>query len=500
MFYFVGDIEKTKVTDFKTASSPQEVVSYLSSGERLKKTTHLYHYTKLSSMIGIIKSGYWIMRSPKDMNDIFEFENWSQYDWGGVFFASFMGEQKENIGMWSMYAQPWVDGVKIAIDKNTFKNWIKNIKTVYKADPETYDWSTFLTVFLMLILGILSRVGLSVLIVNLTNRLAANDKWVFPTDGLHAFYKENPEKSVDDGICHILEEEQVSGKYWRKYRGNADIRKMVDDIRKPIYNEYKEAEAAKERARLAEKMKNWEQEAAKYTKYANRKGKEKSIQYCKDRIAYYNKVLGNYSPENMSKARGEMMDLSNKIYKSTAQREHDWALHGGIAEGIAGTAAGVATALNIQRENAQIRSQNAALGKRIGDMNVAYMQALDEQKTILNGCLRRWKENLKTAQETTIKQEDQKKLMEILAPKVSSVFVENELHVLEVWIKADCTSYNISKSLSKIGYGSLIQFCTGFEGVASKFRYQFFLSLVQSCCCLRSSTIFTNHSTILGSV
>lgn len=37
MSYFVGDIEKTKVTDFKTASSPQEVVSYLSSWERLKK-------------------------------------------------------------------------------------------------------------------------------------------------------------------------------------------------------------------------------------------------------------------------------------------------------------------------------------------------------------------------------------------------------------------------------------------------------------------------------
>lgn len=139
MFFFVGDIEKMKVTDFKKASSPQEIVSYLSSWERLKKTTHLYHYTKLSSMIGIIKSGYWVMRSPECMNDIFEFENWSQYDWSGVFFASFMGEQKENIGMWSMYAQPWVDGVKIAIDKNTFKNWIKNIKTVYKADPETYE-------------------------------------------------------------------------------------------------------------------------------------------------------------------------------------------------------------------------------------------------------------------------------------------------------------------------------------------------------------------------
>lgn len=139
MSIFVSDIEKTEVTDFKKASSPQEVVSYLSSGERLKKAAHLYHYTKLSSMIDIIKSGYWVMRSPKYMNDVFEFENWSPYNWSGVFFASFMGEQKENIGMWSMYAQPWTDGVKIAIGRTAFKNWIKNINTVYKADPRTYE-------------------------------------------------------------------------------------------------------------------------------------------------------------------------------------------------------------------------------------------------------------------------------------------------------------------------------------------------------------------------
>lgn len=314
-----------------------------------------------------------------------------------------------------------------------------------------YDWSTFLTAVLAIILCISSLIGSAVLNENLTNRLAANNKWVFPTDGLHAFYKENPEKSVDDGICHILKEEQVSGEYWSKYRDNADIQKMVDDIRKPIYNEYKEAEAAKERARLAEKMKNWEQDTAKYTKYANRKGKEKSIQYCKDRIAYYNKVLGNYSPENMSKARGEMMDLSNKIYKSTAQREHDWALHGGIAEGIAGTAAGVATALNIQRENEQIRAQNAALGKRIGDMNVAYMQALDEEKTRLNGCLRRWKENLKTAQEATIEQEDKQMLMEILAPKLDWVSADNEIHTMKLYIKFDRKHCDL---LKEMGYES----------------------------------------------
>ena len=33
--------------------------------------------------------------------------------------------------MWSMYAQPWEDGVLIRIPVATFRNWIKNTKTIY---------------------------------------------------------------------------------------------------------------------------------------------------------------------------------------------------------------------------------------------------------------------------------------------------------------------------------------------------------------------------------
>lgn len=54
------------------------------------------------------------------------------------------------------------------------------------------------------------------------------------------------------------------------------------------------------------------------------------------------------------------------VYAGAKQPEHDWALHGGIASGIAGTGAGIATAMDIQNKNAQIRHSNQELASTIG--------------------------------------------------------------------------------------------------------------------------------------
>ena len=51
---------------------------------------------------------------------------------------------------------------------------------------------------------------------------------------------------------------------------------------------------------------------------------------------------------------------TSALIGATQQKELDWATHGGIASGIAGPAAGIATAMNIQAKNAEIRAQNAA--------------------------------------------------------------------------------------------------------------------------------------------
>lgn len=45
------------------------------------------------------------------------------------------------------------------------------------------------------------------------------------------------------------------------------------------------------------------------------------------------------------------------------EKEKDWAIHGGIAEGIAGPAAGIMAAANIMQDNARIKAENAARRK-----------------------------------------------------------------------------------------------------------------------------------------
>ena len=41
------------------------------------------------------------------MNDNLEYKNGDPHRLRNLFFSCFMCEDKESIGMWSMYAQPW---------------------------------------------------------------------------------------------------------------------------------------------------------------------------------------------------------------------------------------------------------------------------------------------------------------------------------------------------------------------------------------------------------
>lgn len=130
--------KKVSVTNFSEINSPQNLIAYLSdSANRLentknKTTQYVYHYTKLSNVVSIINGRFWWLNSPKSMNDGLEFQNISEFEQrNAVLFASFMYDSSESIAMWSMYAQPWEDGVFIRIPVEVFKKWIRNTKTIY---------------------------------------------------------------------------------------------------------------------------------------------------------------------------------------------------------------------------------------------------------------------------------------------------------------------------------------------------------------------------------
>lgn len=50
------------------------------------------------------------------------------------------------------------------------------------------------------------------------------------------------------------------------------------------------------------------------------------------------------------------------------EKEHDWAVMGGLANGLAGPGAGIATAVNTQIENAQIRARNSQILRETADI------------------------------------------------------------------------------------------------------------------------------------
>lgn len=123
---------------FAKITTPSELAKYLDNvSSRLQKRVYLYHYTKLPNLIAMFRSKCWHLCSAKDMNDLLEYKNGDSSRWNNLFFASFMTESKESIGMWSMYSQPWERGVKIAIPVAIVKNWIKKCTEIFEVDLNT---------------------------------------------------------------------------------------------------------------------------------------------------------------------------------------------------------------------------------------------------------------------------------------------------------------------------------------------------------------------------
>ena len=98
---------------------------------------YMCHYTSLGAVISIIQDHQWYIGSPKNMNDGLELSHASDNLWDKIFFSSFMIEPKESIAMWSMYAQPWKEGVMIRIPVEKFKNWINNSPIISSANKDS---------------------------------------------------------------------------------------------------------------------------------------------------------------------------------------------------------------------------------------------------------------------------------------------------------------------------------------------------------------------------
>lgn len=117
--------DEAKPTIFKEIDTPKNLVRYLEDASaRTKGHKYVYHYTTLPNLIKILRGRHWHLANAKDMNDQLEYKRGDKSRWENIFFSSFMMDSKESIGMWSMYAQPWENGVKIAIPISELRKWV----------------------------------------------------------------------------------------------------------------------------------------------------------------------------------------------------------------------------------------------------------------------------------------------------------------------------------------------------------------------------------------
>lgn len=201
-----------------------------------------------------------------------------------------------------------------------------------------------------------------------------------------------------------------------------------DDDRKTKAEEVIAAEQLKEEQKVeAEKA---VEESKRYVNYV---GREKLVQMCFDEATKYRAIEKKcIEDENYIKNAGD------SLYRSSREKEHDWATHGGIASGIAGGAAGLATAMNIQQKNADIRARNDSLGYAIAGMQVQASAKVRERKQEAIRNAEIWEERVKNAKQRLVENLPEDDLLIRLSPSVVKM-TPNEIGTIDIEVKISST-------------------------------------------------------------
>jgi len=102
-------------------------------------------------------------------------------------------------------------------------------------------------------------------------------------------------------------------------------------------------------------------------------GSDKPISVLVDEISRLQYEINLYE-----KQKENSQNIGKAIYKAGEIKEKDWAILGGVASGIAGGAAGLATALDIQQQNVKAREHNQQLMSSIVKMQMDASFSIDE--------------------------------------------------------------------------------------------------------------------------
>ncbi len=157
--------------------------------------------------------------------------------------------------------------------------------------------------------------------------------------------------------------------------------------------------------KLSVKRQEEREEYERLNRYSDYYGKDKTVAMLTDRM---NELRSKASSQDR---------YAEMVMRSGQQQERDWAIWGGIANGIAGAGAGVSTALDVQAQNAQIRAQNEANMRAAMPMYMMVTGNASQNRKNADS-IQRQIELLKEKLISDISAEDVMNLLEIVSPTV----------------------------------------------------------------------------------
>lgn len=177
----------------------------------------------------------------------------------------------------------------------------------------------------------------------------------------------------------------------------------------------KDIAGREQKQKLAAQEKEEAQLDRENLRYKDARSQQKRILMCREKAQQYRNEEASYRAQSRA-----TQDAIFRGTQSAMQKETDWATHGGIASGIAGPAAGLAVAADIQRKNADIREQNAALRQLSARAAIEASRGTDSLAYDASKNAEKWEERAAAAENKLVQTLPEAQLMGLLSPEGSA--------------------------------------------------------------------------------
>lgn len=200
------------------------------------------------------------------------------------------------------------------------------------------------------------------------------------------------------------------------YAKNNGITKERDELIKDFNIGKQDIEQQENESQLSELRKEEETLEKKYTRYAETIGLEKHLAICRDKCEEETAYIASLEQKSNTIHQG-----AEATYRLNKEKESSWALHGGIASGIAGGAAGLAVAADVQRKNADIQQRNRQLAQSVAAMEVAANLNTWDAQARAEKRIKQWQKKAEISKMLLTDFVDEDELLSMLKPQVISL-------------------------------------------------------------------------------